>query len=250
MKFDKRIESVQQLVDAMPILLPDGASQDQIWYRGQVNSMWSLLPSIARLKKVDRERILIERFKQDALPFLPQDQRPSMEWDWLFLMRHYGAPTRLLDWSESPLVALYFAVEDQGPSADGVIWCLWPSLLNTLSGVSYNDPLGVPFFSDDDDMMQRYLPKKVEAQATLKLLPIAGIAQRKFPRITAQHGTFTITHHEQFELDKLSTNDHIARFIIPAGAKPKIREQLAYLRFTQLTLFPDLSSVANLVKGL
>ena len=52
----------------------------------------------------------ITRFKQNALSFL--DRPPSNEWEWLLLMQHHSLPTRLLNWTENPLVALYFVVKE------------------------------------------------------------------------------------------------------------------------------------------
>ena len=50
---------------------------------------------------------------------------------WLFLMQHYGLPTRLLDWTDSPLIALYFAIKDKTTDdEDGVIYGLMPTELN------------------------------------------------------------------------------------------------------------------------
>jgi hypothetical protein len=112
MKFeDREIESVAGLLEALKALYHPG---DTVWFRGHADNEWELIPSIARDQRgVAAEGTLVKRFKQNAASFAID--RASTEWDWLFLMQHYSAPTRLLDWSESPLVALYFAVSDHQP---------------------------------------------------------------------------------------------------------------------------------------
>lgn len=119
---DRRINSVS---DYLSELNARRRPRQPIWYRGQEVADWGLEPTIARVPGgITAEAPLITRFKQNALALLPE--RPANEWEWLFVMRHYGVPTRLLDWTESSLVGLYFAVHAE-PDSPGAVWHFYRS---------------------------------------------------------------------------------------------------------------------------
>ncbi len=131
---DKRIKSVSEFLKELKLKQSD----EPHWYRGHGSVKWTLRPTIARIKSgILSEPPLITRFKQNALALLTQ--RPATEWEWLFIMRHHGLPTRLLDWTESPLVGLYFAVEGHAKS-DGAVWSLRPIELNKSANMTTSAP--------------------------------------------------------------------------------------------------------------
>jgi hypothetical protein len=82
-------------------------------FRGVTSVRHDLIPSIGRARpefsySPEVERGLFEQFQREALPLLAA--RPQNPWEWLALAQHFGIPTRLLDWSETPYVSLFFAV--------------------------------------------------------------------------------------------------------------------------------------------
>ncbi len=86
-----------------------------LWYRGCGKANHRLEPGLYRhktKKKIaelsSREQEVMTRFRQRSIPF--HDRSLIDDWDALFIMQHYGTPTRLLDWTENPLMGLYFAV--------------------------------------------------------------------------------------------------------------------------------------------
>ena len=100
-----------------------------LWFRGQSDKDFDLLPSIYRNKNLNYfEREMNRDFKLLSNSLVAKN--PSNELEWLFLMQHYGLQTRLLDWTESPLVALFFAVVDYSMPKDSSVWILRPSYLN------------------------------------------------------------------------------------------------------------------------
>jgi hypothetical protein len=238
---DRSISSIAELLQALKELY---GPTDTVWFRGHAEWDWQLVPSLAREERgIAAEETLIKRFKQNAAAFTLQP--PTTEWEWLFLMQHYGAPTRLLDWSESPLVGLYFAVAAPSrPEKDGCLWCLEPIKLNQISNIEPVYEADIPCFGVDE-VLNNYLPSTVVREQTSKLKPAGGIALRRFPRMSAQLGVFTITHRQQQQLDDLGDGQHLGRLIIPAEAKPNLLQELAHLRVTKLTLFPELESVAT-----
>ncbi|SRR6266545_4526306 len=213
------------------------------WYRGDgvLRRRQALLPSIARSpSKITDEWSIYQRFRQAAAAFLPHAN--LLEWDWMLYMRHFGVHTRLLDWTESALVALYFAVER--PEQDryvGVVWCLDPLHLNDLAG--YGREIQCAGVDKDLDKYTTESLKRATKDADFK--PVALIAPRSFPRLVAQQGVFTITHREQVSLETVGDPALLARVRIPPTAKPRIRRSLAAVGMNRLSLYPELQSLAQ-----
>lgn len=242
----REITSVQSLLEAL--------SEDNdgyvgaVWYRGQARSEWSLTPGYVRLQAPPSEATLLKRFKQSAAMLI--EIAPRESFDWLFLMQHYGVPTRLLDWSESPLVGLYFAVEDVAKDGvhDGALWILRPSELNKNAHINNRDEEGyIPSFEDEE--LQSYSVESLAQNRRIQLLPVATIATRNNARIQAQLGVFTIHHHENTPIEAVGDSSHIIKYVIPSAAKPTIAKQLHLLGFTKFQLFPELASVGAIIKG-
>lgn len=238
---EKVIKTVGKLIECLE---SQANPRSSVWFRGQSQLSWGLSPSLARTKKIaEAEAVLIKRFKQNALPHLLS--RPSTEWEWMFLMQHYRLPTRLLDWTESPLAALYFAIENKKhENSDGALWCLDPVALNHQANIDFPSNIEIPAF-DHDDVLNSYLPSNIVREVTSKLNPIAAIALRNSPRIAAQLGTFTITHRIHTNIESVGDSNHVWRLKIPKSEKPKLLRELAHLRVSRLTLFPELDSVAT-----
>ncbi len=143
---DRKIESVAKMLGA---LKQQANTKQTIWFRGQAKANWKLVPSLARHEAhLKAESALIKRFMQNAAPHIASP--PRDEWEWIFLMQHHRAPTRLLDWSESPLAALYFAVQEKVTmTAAGAVWCLDPVALNKEANLKFGFELEIPAFGRD-----------------------------------------------------------------------------------------------------
>lgn len=123
-----RVTRAETLADVHAWLPPE----DEWIFRGQSNSQWDLSTSLERalaaspeglIHALDLERGLVRRFQREAnhyLSHLPDDGNIP---EWLAIMQHYGAPTRLLDWTHSFDVALFFAVIDQR-SPPASVWAI------------------------------------------------------------------------------------------------------------------------------
>ena len=237
------MEPVAEIADIAGLVsvLKEHESSSEYWYRGHENVDWKLLPRLAREEDgLKREIDVIARFKQNASLLL--QPLPTNEWEWLTVMQHYRAPTRLLDWTESPLVALYFAVEDIS-EMDGALWMLDPTSLNRASRLSFPYERYIPSF--DDEIIQNYLPSVLQQDRGSAWDPVAFIGPRNTPRMQAQLGVFTVIHRDAIPVECVGSKDHVRKIRIPAGAKCTLRNELSLLAMNKFQLFPDLQSLGE-----
>ncbi len=239
---EKTISSLGQLIETLKTDYSSFA--EDLWYRGQSNFDWKLSPGLMRLNEAPSEGALLTRFKQSAGMLI--NASPKDEFDWLFLMQHYGVPTRLLDWTESPLTALYFAVDEENDDVDAALWALKPTELNKIANISTTEKNFIPSF--DDVELQNYSVQTLSSNPRNKLAPIATIATRNSPRIQAQLGVFTIHHLDNRPIEEFCTRQEITKYRIPGESKKVIRKELALLSFSKFTLFPELASIGEILK--
>jgi len=212
-----------------------------VWFRGQprFGEGWQLVANVFRQFNFAQEADLTNRFRLQAPS--RSSNCPSFEAiaDWLCLMRHHGLPTRLLDWTQSILVAAFFAVdEDEYAKDEGVIYVLAPGLLNRRWGGE-----GRIF-----QMKQQTLASTLQA-AFLTGKPsdqvFAALPSEIDPRMLLQQSVFTI-HGSAKPLEQFPNSDEfLMRFIIPPEMKPRIQDVLRLCGITQATLFPDLGHLAD-----
>lgn len=218
---------------------------EDIWFRGQSNFSWGLSPGLLRLAAPSSESSLLSRFKQSAAMLIKDSTKDNF--DWLFLMQHYGVPTRLLDWSESPLAALYFAVSEKSKdSTDGALWILKPTELNKIANISTSEKNFIPSFEDSE--LTNYSVETLNSNPRNKLAPIATIATRNSARIQAQLGVFTIHHLDNRPIEEFCSNDEVLKYKIPASSKSDLRDELSLLEINKFTLFPELASIGEIMK--
>jgi hypothetical protein len=158
-------------------------------------------------------------------------------------MRHYGLPTRLLDWSESVLVAAYFAI-DVNLGGDSAIWVFSPGALNETTIGRF-----IPFLTDE-----RVKPLVSDAFGTKtghgSPPYLATFAPRTDQRMAAQLGNYTIHGtREPLEQHPHSTK-FLGRILIPSSATSNIRSELSLAGIRTSALFPDLGSLAREISDL
>jgi FRG domain len=228
------------------------------WYRGERDSSWKLQPKVFRDQKYS-ERDLTNRFR--VLSKSRHSQLPDYNNFGLFLglMQHYGLPTRLLDWSTSPLVALYFAVEKsiydpQRTPSDASVWILNPYKLNlveideattpSIEGGSVRKFLR-PAFSNYGPWQSHFRAQKDDYLELTADKVCAVMGAETDTRIFAQQGSFTIHTFKTPLQDHSRVNEFLDQLVIPAASVLTIAQEIHLCGFRRSTLFPDLASLAE-----
>jgi hypothetical protein len=189
-------------------------------FRGVSNlEAFKLISRVGRSPLYDalREKSLLDEFKKRATPYLKI--QPANEWDWLAIAQHHGLPTRLLDWSTSPLVAAYFAVngDKEHSNTDAAVYGISTTCFREAEENLDPLSLGPP--------VQLLFPRHIT------------------PRIAAQSGVFTVHPEPQTPF----THNELHRFVISKELKSLFRQSLSLYGLHAGALFPDLEGQAELI---
>ena len=145
-----KINNIGNYIEAITQI--DAEQQYRMWFRGQSDYSWGLVPSVQRKDGMGKhyEQYVSTNFMIHTMRLNPNAPQRYDRASWLTLMQHYGLPTRLLDWSESPLVALYFALSsDKDAKTDAAVWVLNPMELNKKVGYAF---VSMVYLYDDQTM--------------------------------------------------------------------------------------------------
>jgi len=225
------------------------------WFRGVGSSTFHLVPSLyRRADKNDSpraEKALRREFERRAPQYLGESQGRDA-WELYFLMQHYRVPTRLLDWTDSALVALYFAVYSASSETDPTpsVWALNPFELNRLS-VSK-----VAILESDWRLAQPYLSTDTRMTVPPHAKWPAAISPRLFDRrMLAQHSQFTIHGSDAKGIDQMNELSTLARrrflrkvIIQPIDDLTELRLHMATCGIVHTMVFPDLEGLAEDLK--
>jgi FRG domain len=221
-------------------------------FRGQASEQWGLQSSLSRHVTVSRvsekawlsqESRMRRIFERKSHLFLT-DPPAGDELEWLALMQHHGAPTRLLDFTWSPFAAAFFALERA--TDDAAVWALNLPLLWSLherykcGGVDVGraDPRDLKLFE------QYYLPNSHR-------FVWQGDPFRMPQRVVAQSGTFLVTGHLGVPVEEIlesypGTGDLLVKFVFKtATVRAQAMASLYSMNITHATLFPGLDGLAR-----
>ena len=250
------VRSLGDLLDRCTPSAPDAATgrrRDTGVYRGATHAERPLYTSLDKLggidtphSKAELESHILRNFIRYSRPYLPGTPLAS-EWELLITAQHHGVPTRLLDWSYSPLVATFFATRDLRSRSDRAVWRLdwqrvhrsfgFPELALLIEDVA--EQLG-----EDEPLTPWQLFEGIEGKAFACMLEPPSIDAR----IVAQAAVFTLctSRTQPFDafLEEHGLADALTKFVIPLGETPRFRDQLDLAGVDERRLFPGLDGVA------
>jgi hypothetical protein len=208
------------------------------WFRGHSKAEWNLIPSVHRNYCSEDEVQMTSRFRLAAPTRYPNCPASGDFARWICLMQHFGLPTRLLDWTESPLAAAYFAIIHEPCDGDATIWCLSPSDLNKVA----TDRASIAFLAHERVSL---LLKPAFLGGDSPDQSIAVMGQDVDVRMAVQQGGFTI-HGCDSPLEKHSeAHRFLQKFVIPQAARETFRKELWILGIRRSMLFPDIENLAR-----
>jgi hypothetical protein len=252
-----RVIKIDSLRDFTEIV--ENLSKTEVrWYRGCGCFSHRLLPSLYRHSQLttieqflETENNILSRFRQSSVPYIT---RPLIDdWEYLFFMQHARIPTRLLDWTENPYIALYFALTSvpykKNPLPEyrdrASVWILNPVSWNrkVLQHVGFNGSV----LSVSDRQTSGYSPKI--DRNLMNSDPIAIYGTHNSASIVAQRGVFTIFGKNLNPMEIIYENgdfpdDSLIKLFIPKKKVAVLLASMHAIGYSQSVIYPDLEGLA------
>lgn len=219
----------------------------RVAYRGVPAIVGELSTSLVRLGSCEVEDHLLRNFSKYAANEAPAH---ASVWAWLALGKHHGLPTRLLDWSFSPLVALHFATcEAAFAGLDAVVWMVdyvqaarqLPAVLRQALERERCDVFTV-------EMLAQVAPDLATFDALDEVaFPVFFEPPSFDARIVNQYALFSAMSDPSSHLDEwLASRPTLwRRVVIPAALKGEVRDKLDQANVTERVLMPGLDGLAS-----
>jgi hypothetical protein len=260
-------KEVVDKIDNLPMLLE---SDSPFFFRGQSDSTWTLKPKLYRLwsdlinqyrqkeKDILKEALIKE---YDSIMYFQHRAHRHLEianalsrrlsndtfGEWLALMQHYSTPTRLLDWTASFYVALYFAAQDD--LVDGAVWFFVKDDFKKAVSEIHKE-----ITPEQGDVILKDVDNFVEFGMMANHIVFILENDIKTDRIISQRGIFTFSTHlftdQAFHIGQILLKTQkfpLTKHIIPANIKRDIRERLAKMNITNETLFASIDSIGKTI---
>ncbi|HTM49076.1 MAG TPA: FRG domain-containing protein [Bryobacteraceae bacterium] len=214
-------------------------------FRGERDERWPLYSSLSRYLQSfhvdpgawqEQEGRIVRIFKRKAHVFLDNPPEPDDDFQWLALMQHHGAPTRLLDFSWSPYVAAFFAMERA--IEDSVVWALNPARVE--SGRAPHPT------KMDPRIPNHFALHFLKGHHRFIWLGEPHTMNR---RLIAQSGTFAVPGVLDMPIEEIlkdkDPENILAKFVISQRVREVGMRELYRMNITYATLFPDLDGLAK-----
>lgn len=254
-------ESISEFLDIVAKLTDEWFAKEPTWgpwFRGVSDAAWPLRPKLYRDPQPRRDVTTLEdEFRQEFVVRAPSlsIERPQNAWEWYFLMQHSGAPTRLLDWTESALIALYFALRRHAQAdairTDAAVWVLEPWKLNEFV-VEVKEVIapgaGGGLEKKDAERYRPWLPNRYATSMGLeKKFPVAVYPTHFQRRISSQRSCFTVHGSLRDGFDDLpgQARRYLRKVVVPRRKSSEMEKHLAVAGVDEVTIFPDLDGLGR-----
>src|SRR5215203_3445573 len=227
-------------------------------FRGQAYAGWALNNAIERTafihyhKGIETE--FVSEFQRGARNYLSKDETPGHLIEWLALMQHHGAPTRLLDLTKSPFIAAYFAFEhcSQLDNHYVGIWCLNINHLKNKAVEILSNEFGEALQQNKNLINERLFEKLFYENNKNLVFPVEPFRMNR--RYSLQQSIFlsTGTSAQPF-MDQLfflgtDLNKSVVKIEVPGCYRKEAMRELLQMNLHRASLFPDLDGYALSLK--